>query len=131
VVTRRFGVRPYANGGSDSYFEVFDRMTGAAVASGMSGAEAEVDARRRNDDTSSPPVLTVRLDPAELAALRAAIDAVLARAGDHSRILVAQAAEALDGLRAQLAHADNLIAEQQARFAELYKLFTGWEGAST
>jgi hypothetical protein len=33
--TCRFGIRPYLNGGSPSRWEVFDRMTGAAVASGM------------------------------------------------------------------------------------------------
>jgi hypothetical protein len=64
----------------------------------------------------------------EMAALRAALDACLAGAGHHSRILVARAAEALDDLRDQLAYADSLVAEQQARIIGLYDLFTGREG---
>ena len=129
--TCRFGIRPHPNDGSDSCFEVFDRMTGAAVASGMRRAEAEADARRRNHDTSGPPTPTVCLDPAELAALRAAIDGYLAGAGHQSLILVARAAQALDELRAELSHADSLIAGQQARLAPLYGLFTGRAGSST
>jgi hypothetical protein len=88
MTTCRFGVRRYPNGGSALCFEVFDRMTRAAVASGMRRVEAEDDARRRNHDTSSPATVTVHLGPADLAALRAAIDAYLSRAGDHhARIL--------------------------------------------
>ena len=125
----RFGVRPYPNSGSDSY-EVVDRMTGTTVASGMRRVEAEDDARRRNHGDTGPPALAGFLDPAEVAGLRAAVDACLARAGRHSRILVARAAEALDDLREEFAHADSLIAEQQARIGKLYNLFTGSEGAS-
>ena len=121
MVTCRFGVRPEPNGGSDFGFEVFDRMTGAAVASGMRQAEAEADARRRNHDTSGPPV--VWPDPPELAVLRTVIDRYVTRAARHSRILVAQAAQALDELRAELAHAERAIAEHQARIGQLYKLF--------
>ncbi len=65
---------------------------------------------------------------AEIAALRAAIDACLARAGHHARVRVARAAEALDDLRHQLGHTDRLIAEEQARIVKLYDLFTGPEG---
>ena len=129
MVTCRFGVRRYANGRPDTCFEVFDRMTGATVASGMRRADAEADARRRNHDTSGPPTVPVCLEPAELVMLRSAIDACLAGADHHSRILVARAAQALDELRTELAHADRLIAEQQARIAGLYKLFTGWDGS--
>ncbi len=86
--TCRFGVRPYANGGSPISFEVFDRMTGAAVGGGMRRAEAEDQARGRNHDTSGPSTVTLYLRPAELDALRAAVDAYLAWAADrHSRIL--------------------------------------------
>jgi hypothetical protein len=51
--TNRFGVRPLvqANGGPRR-FEIFDRCTGAAIATGMHRAEAERDARSRNGDTS-------------------------------------------------------------------------------
>jgi hypothetical protein len=72
-----FGVRPYPNAGSSARFEVFDRMTGAAVASGMRRPEAEQEARRRNHDTSGPAV-TLRLVPAEVAALQDALDVSLA-----------------------------------------------------
>ncbi len=88
--TCRFGVRRYPNGGSPACFEVFDRMTGAAVASGMRRVEAEDDARRRNHDPSGPAAVTVCLSPAQLAALRAAVDAYLTRpGGHHARILQA------------------------------------------
>ena len=97
--TCRFGVRRETNGGSDACFEVFDRVTGAAVASGMRRVEAEAEAHRRNHDTSSWPPAAVRLAPVELA-----------------------------GLRAELAHADRLVAEQQARIGKLYELFTGRDG---
>jgi hypothetical protein len=73
--TCRFGIRRYPNGGSAACFEVFDRMTGAAVASGMRRVEAEDDARRRNQDLSRPAAMTLHLGPADLAALRAAVDA--------------------------------------------------------
>ncbi len=86
--TCRFGVRRYPNGGSAACYEVFDRMTGAAMASGMRRVEAEDDARRRNHDLSGPATVTVCLSPAELAALRAAVDAYLTRpGGHHARIL--------------------------------------------
>ena len=120
MVTCRFGVRRQPDGGSDACFDVFDRMTGATVASGMRRAEAEADARHRNQDTSGPP--------AELAALQATIDAYVTRIGLCSRALVAQAAQALEELRTQLADADRLVGEQQARIADLYKLFTGEDG---
>ncbi len=81
-------------------------------------------------ETGGPVVVPGCLDPAEVLALRAAIGAFLARAGHHSRTLVARAAEALDDLRDELAHADRLIAEQQDRIAKLDHLFTGWEGDS-
>jgi hypothetical protein len=41
---------------------------------------------------------------------------------------LAQAAHALDDLRAELAHADRLVAEQQTRIGTLYVLFTEWDG---
>jgi hypothetical protein len=122
MVTCRFGVRRSPNGGPESCFEVFDRMTGAAVASGMGRVEAEADARRRNQDTSGSAVCS---DLLEFAALRTAIDGYLARAGRHARILVARAAQALDELRAELAQADRLVADQQARIGELYELLPG------
>jgi hypothetical protein len=84
--TCRFGVRRYPSEGSGACFEVFDRMTGAAVAAGMRRGEAEAEARRRNDDTSAPAV-TVCLGPADFAALRAAVDAYLADASHPLRIL--------------------------------------------
>ena len=62
-------------------------MTGAAVASGMRRVEAEDDARRRDYDPNAPAAVTLCLSPAELAALRAAIDAYRAGAGHHHRIL--------------------------------------------
>jgi hypothetical protein len=80
MVTCRFGVRRYPNGGPESCFEVFDRMTRAAVASGMCRAEAEADARRRNHDTSGSAVCP---DPLEFIALRTAVDGYLGRAGRH------------------------------------------------
>jgi hypothetical protein len=126
--TCRFGVRPCPRGGSDACFEVFDRVTGTAVASGMCRVEAEAEARRRNHDASGSPAPGVRLAPVELAALRTAIDVYLAGASHHSLALVAQAAEALDELRAELAHADRLVAEQQVRIGRLYELFTGRDG---
>ena len=86
-----------------------------------------MDVRRRNQDSSGLPAVGECLGPAEVAALRTAIDACSARAGHRSRILVAQAAEALDDLREELAQAERLIAEQQARIEKLYDLFTGWE----
>ncbi len=113
VVTCRFGIRASPMSGPDSSFEVFDRTTGAAVTSGMARAEAEAEARHRNHDTSGPPAGCVH--PPELAALRATVDAYLARAGDHCRSTLARTAQALDELRAELTHADRLIAEQQAR----------------
>jgi hypothetical protein len=125
VVTCRFGVRPSPISRLDSGFEVFDRATGAAVASGMARAEAEAEARRRNHDSSGPPAVCV--DPPELAGLRGAVDAYLARAGDHSRSILARAAQALDELRAELAHADRLVAEEQARLERLYELCTAWD----
>jgi hypothetical protein len=88
VVTCRFGVRRQDESSSASHFEVFDRTTSAAVGWGMTRAEAEAEARRRNHDTSGSAAVTVWLGPAELAALRAAVDAYLTRAGhEHSRIL--------------------------------------------
>ncbi len=85
--TNRFGVRRTPVPGC---FEVFDRVTGVAVASGMRRDEAESDARRRNDDTSSPDAMTLRLGPPEVSALREAVGAYLTRQGlgrrDH-RIL--------------------------------------------
>ena len=92
--------------------------------------EAEDDAHRRDQDTSGTPAATVCLGPAELSALRAAIDACLVGAGHHSRILVARAGEALDDLREELAAAERLIAAQQARMKELYDLFTSPEADS-
>jgi hypothetical protein len=73
----------------------------------------------------------VCLGPAEIAALRAAIDACFAGAAYHSRVLVARAAQALDELRAELAHADSLIAEQQSRIENFYELLTRWESVSS
>ncbi len=61
--TCRFGVRRYPNGGSAACYEVFDRMTGAAMASGMRRVEAEDDARRRNHDPSGPTAVTVSSAP--------------------------------------------------------------------
>jgi hypothetical protein len=78
--TNRFGVRP-SSGAVPGPFEVFDRATGAAVASGMRRAEAESEARRRNDDPSGPTPMTLRLGPPEVLALRQAIDAYMAREG--------------------------------------------------
>ena len=46
--TNRFGVRPFYGAGDRGWFEVFDRVTGAAVVSGLRRAEAEGGARRRN-----------------------------------------------------------------------------------
>jgi hypothetical protein len=87
--TNRFGVRRTPVPGC---FEVFDRVTGVAVASGMRRAEAESDARRRNDDTSGPDPMTLRLGPPEVSALRDAVGAYMTREGigwrDH-RILEA------------------------------------------
>jgi hypothetical protein len=117
-MTCRFSVRAHRADGSDSCFEVFDRTTGAAVTWGLARAEAEAEARRRNHDTSSPPAVSV--EPPELAGLRAAVDAYLARAGQHSRVVIARAAQALDDLREALAHADRLIAEAQARIGDVY-----------
>jgi hypothetical protein len=77
----------------------------------MRRAEAEADARRRNHDTSGLSTVPVCREPAELVMPRSAIDACLAGAGHHSRILVARAAQALDELRTELIHADRLIAE--------------------
>jgi hypothetical protein len=85
--TCRFGVRRYPNGGSAACFEVFDGMTGSAVASGLRRVEAEDDARRRNHDPRGPAGAALCLTPAELAALRAVVDAYLVRASGHSRIL--------------------------------------------
>jgi hypothetical protein len=76
--TCRFGVRPYPNGGCAARYEVFDRMTGAAVASGMRRVEAEREARRRNHDASGRAAMTVRLGPAEIAALQDALDTYMA-----------------------------------------------------
>jgi hypothetical protein len=88
------------------------------------------DTRHHNHDTSGPPTVTRCLHSADVAALRAIVDACLAGASDHSRTLVARAASALDDLRSELAEADRLIAGQQARLAELYELFAGWDGDS-
>lgn len=76
--TNRFGVRPLvgANGGPGR-FEVFDRRSGAAVATGMRRTEAELDARSRNGDPSGPTPVTLRLGPAEVSALREAVEAFL------------------------------------------------------
>jgi hypothetical protein len=74
------------------------------------------------------PAVMVGRDPTEIAALRAAVDALLARAHPHCQSLVARAAEALDDLREELARADGLIAEQQERIGGLYELFGGREG---
>ena len=126
--TCRFGVRRYPNNGSEACFEIFDRVTGTAVASGLCRVEAEAEARRRNHHASGSPAAAVLLAPVELAGLRAAVDAYLAGVGHRSRVLVARAAEALDELRAELAHADRVVAEQQARIGELYELFTGRDG---
>jgi hypothetical protein len=70
----------------------------------------------------------VCFEPTEVAALQAAVDACLARAGHQSRTQVARAAEALDKLRAELADADALIAEQQARMGKIYELLRVWDG---
>jgi hypothetical protein len=59
----------------------------AVVAAGMRRVEPEDDARRRNQDTCGPAFVTMRLGPAELTALRIALDAYLAEASDHHRIL--------------------------------------------
>jgi hypothetical protein len=82
-----FVVRPDPNGGSGDCFEVFDPMTGVVVVSGVRRVEADDDARRRDHDTSGPPVLTLYLGPAEFAALRAAVDAYLNRTSHHERVL--------------------------------------------
>jgi hypothetical protein len=120
VVTCRFGVRTHRDGRSDSYFEVFDRTTGAAVAGGMARAEAETEARRRNHDSIGRPAVSV--EPAELARLRVAIEVYLAQAGRDARVIIAGAAQALDELREALAHADRLVAEAQGRIGEIYDL---------
>ena len=88
--TNRFGVRRVPGAAVSGCFEVFDRVTGGAVASGMRRTEAESEARRRNDDTSGPDPMTLRLGPPEVSALRQAIDAYMAREGIdrcHHRIL--------------------------------------------
>jgi hypothetical protein len=82
-----FGVRPDPNGGSAVCFEVFDPMTGAVVVSAMHEVEAEDDARRRDQHTGGPVVVTLCLGPAEFAALRAAVCAYLNRASHHQRVL--------------------------------------------
>jgi hypothetical protein len=48
------------------------------------------------------------------------VDVYLTRAGQHSRVVVAGAAQALDEVREALAHADRLIAEAQVRIGEVY-----------
>ncbi len=113
MMTCRFGVCPYPNG-SASWFEVFDRTTGAAVARGLTRSHAEIEARRRNHDTSGPPVLY--LGPPDVAQLR--------RGEQQTRAVLARAAQALDELRDALAHADRLIAQQQHQLGELYDLLT-------
>ena len=131
MVTCRFGVRRQSDDGSVSSFEVFDRATGAAVASGMIRADAEAEARRRNRDTSGPapclqqPNLARLQPPAAKGYLpRAQVQACV---GQDCRVVVARAAQALDELRDALAHVDRLIAEQQRRLEEVYEPFTARE----
>ena len=127
-MTCRFGVRRQDDDGSVSLFEVFDRATGAAVASGMTRADAEAEARRRNDDTSGPAPCLQQPNPARVQppAANASLPQaeVQACAGRDCRVVVARAAQALDELRDALAHVDRLIAEQQHRLEELYEPFT-------
>jgi hypothetical protein len=47
--THRFGVRPFDGAAVPRCFEVFDRVTGAAVAPGMRRAEAESEGTGRRD----------------------------------------------------------------------------------
>jgi hypothetical protein len=96
--TNRFGVRRTAVPGC---FEVFDRVTGVAVASGMRRDEAESDARRRNEDPSAPHSMTLHLGPPEVLALRDAVGAYMAQEGIGRR--------------------DHRILE------ELYALFSAWQ----
>jgi hypothetical protein len=100
MMTCRYGVRPYPDGRAGSSFEVFDRMTGAAVATGMRRVEAEDDARRRNHDTSGRG-MTVRLGAREVTVLQHALDVALAF---------------------RVAGQDRHILE------DLYVLFASWEG---
>jgi hypothetical protein len=76
--TCQFGVRPYPNGGSAARYEVFDRMTGAAVATAMQRLDAEREARTRNRDASGGAAMTVHLGPAEIAALQDALHVYMA-----------------------------------------------------
>ena len=99
--TSRFGVRQVSEAAVPGSFEVFDRATGAAVASGMRRAEAEGEARRRNQDTSGATPMTLRLGPPEVSALRQAIDAYMTFEG--------------------LGRRDHRILE------DLYTLFSSWE----
>jgi hypothetical protein len=87
--TNRFGVRPFSGAGGPGWFEVFDRVSGASVVSGLRRTEAEGDARRRNQDTSGSTPMNLHLGPLEVSALRDAIDAYMALdvAGRDHRIL--------------------------------------------
>ena len=98
--TSRFGVRPFSGAGGPGWFEVFDRVTGGAVVSGLRRAEAEGDARRRNQDTSGSTSMNLHLGPLEVSALRDAIDAYMAL---------------------EIGGRDHRILE------DLYALFAGWE----
>jgi hypothetical protein len=100
LTTCRFGVRLHSNGGSASRFEVLDRATGAAVATGMVRVEVGREARRRNHDRSGPAAMTMRLGRAEVAALQVALDVYMAF---------------------QIAGQDRPILE------DLYVLFTSWQ----
>ena len=121
MVTCRFGVRRQDDDGSVSSFEVFDRATGAAVASGMTRADAQAEARRRNHDTSGPAPC---LEPLDLPRLQPEPNTLLIRAEEEARSVLARVAQALDELRDALAHVDRLIAEQQRRLEKLYEPFT-------
>jgi hypothetical protein len=103
--TNRFGVRLVAGAGNPGAFEVFDRATGVAVASGMRRTEAQTEARRRNGDTSGSTPMTLRLGPPEVSALRRAIDTYMTLEG--------------------LGRRDHRILE------DLYALFASWERGDT
>ncbi len=83
------GVRPYPNGNSGSNLEVFDRRTGAAVASGRRRAEAEREARKRNHDASGPAEMTLCLGRPQITALQEALETYMAFrvAGQDHQIL--------------------------------------------
>jgi hypothetical protein len=70
-------------------FEVFDRRSGADVATGMRRYEAERDPRSRKGEPFGPTPIMLRLGPTEVSALRAAAEAFLAFqiAGEAHRIL--------------------------------------------